>query len=154
MEVHSTKEQVNSIEEHSKNDEMSSIDFTSSRQQLPNDSPLATTGRSKSDPVIDTGSNTLSVFQQIGIPTFTMPHSAAAQVLDTNCTRRKMNSITATGQSYVISMQLKMTSLTKSPKSIFSIVITMYPSTVRLLVKSFSTTPSLKLLDYLTVNTC
>ena len=66
----------------------------------------------------------------------------------------KLNSITATGQSYVISMQLKMTSLTKSPKSIFSIVITMYPSTVQLLVKLFSTTPSLKLLDYLTANTC
>ena len=50
----------------------------------------------------------------------------------------KLNSITATGQSYVISMQLKMTSPTKSHKSIFSIVITMSPSTVQLLVKSLT----------------
>ena len=65
----------------------------------------------------------------------------------------KLNSTIATGQLYAISMQLKMASLTKSPKSIFSIVITMFPSTVQLLVKLFSTTPSLKLLDYLTANT-
>ena len=53
IEVHSTKEQVNSTEEqvHSfeergKNDESSSLGFSSSKQQLPNDSRLATTGRS------------------------------------------------------------------------------------------------------------
>ena len=97
IEVHSTKEQVNSteeqvhsIEERGKNDESSSLGFSSSKQQLPNDSRLATTGRSETDPVLDTGSKTLSMFQQIGTPTFTMPHSAAAQVLDTNCTRRKI----------------------------------------------------------------
>ena len=36
--VNSTEEQVNSIEEHGKNDESSSIDYGSSKQQLPNDS--------------------------------------------------------------------------------------------------------------------
>jgi hypothetical protein len=90
IEVHSTKEQVNSIEEHGKNDETSLIDFSSNKQHLPNNSQLTTTGQTNAGPVIDTGSHILSMFQQIGTPTFTMPHSAAAQVLDTNCTRRKI----------------------------------------------------------------
>ncbi len=38
IEVHSTEEQVNSIEEHGKNNETALIDFSSSKQQLPNDS--------------------------------------------------------------------------------------------------------------------
>ena len=86
--VISTKEQVHCIEQRGKNDESSLLDFSSSKQQLPNDSRLAMTGRWETDPVLDTGSNTLSMFQQIGTPTFTMTHSATAQVLDTNCTRR------------------------------------------------------------------
>ena len=78
------------------------------------------------------------MFQQIGTPTFTMPHSAAAWVLDTNYTRRKIEF-----QSYVISMQLRMASLTKSPKSTFSIVITMFPSTVWISLHSKSEAPQL-----------
>ena len=42
--VISTEEQVHSIEERGKNDESSLLDFSSSKQQLPNDSRLATTG--------------------------------------------------------------------------------------------------------------
>ncbi len=89
-EDHSTIEQVDSIKENCKNDEILSIDFSSNKQQLPNDSRLTTTGQTNTGPVIDTGSHTLSMFQQIGTPTFTMPHSATAQVLDTKCTRRKI----------------------------------------------------------------
>ena len=89
-EDHSTVEQVDSIKENRKNDEISLIGFSSNNQQLPNDSRLTTTGQTNTGPIIDTGSHTLSMFQQIGTPTFTMPHSAAAQVLDTKCTRRKI----------------------------------------------------------------
>ena len=113
-----------------KNDDTSSKDFSSNKQQLRDDSPLSRTRKKNIAPILDTGSYTLSMFQQIGTPTFTMPHSAMAQVLAPTAHVEKSSSIIATGQSYVISMQLRMTSLTKSPKSIFSIVITIFPSTV------------------------
>ena len=35
-------------------------------------------------------SNTISLIEQINPPTFTLGHSEAAQILDTNCTRRKI----------------------------------------------------------------
>jgi hypothetical protein len=67
------------------------VDFSSNIQMLPvDDFWLSRTGKKNIGPIIDTGSYTLSMFQQIGTPTFTMPHSAASQVLDTNFTRWKI----------------------------------------------------------------
>ena len=56
-----------------------------------------------------------SMFQQISTPMFTMPHSATARVLDTNCTCRKIEFHNSNGQLYVTYMQLRMANLTKSP---------------------------------------